>query len=255
MFVRRWRSIVFFVMCFTLVVSFKVLAQGTQSNETALPAVVENKVETPSAPIAPPEPAAQASQAVTPAAPEAPPAEPVVTTSSEETPASAASAEKAQAVAAPAVASEKKTEWVWGEVVSVDPANKQIVVKHLDYESYEEVQTVLAINEKTLFENVTDLTGIKPGDHITVDYNIDGKNNTADLVVVEKGEAVPQGSAGEKPAETPEGASMGSTSTPQENVNMTVAPETAKPVAPEAAAPAVVANELPVANATETAVQ
>lgn len=254
MFVRRWRSIVFFVMCFTLVVSFKVLAQGTPGNETALPAVVENKVETPSAPVVSPEPAVQAAAAVTPAVPETPVAVPVVPASPEETTAPVANAEKAQVVAVPAAASEKKTEWVWGEVVSVDPAAKQIVVKHLDYESYEEVQTVLLINEKTLFENVTDLTGIKAGDHITVDYNIDGKNNTADLVVVEKGEAVPQGSVGEKPAETPEGAStMGSA--PQENANMTAAPETAKPVAPEAAGPVAVANEIPAANATETPAQ
>ena len=185
----------------------KFWAQGAQGNETNTPAVVENKVEAPAAPVTPSEPAAQASEAVTPAAPEAPPATPAVTAAPEATSAPAANAEKAQAIVVPAPANEKKTEWVWGEVVSVDPANKQIVIKHLDYESYEEVQTTLIINEKTLFENVTDLTGIKAGDHITVDYNIEGKNNIADLVVVEKGEAAPQGSAKEKPAETSPGAS------------------------------------------------
>ena len=131
-----------------------------------------------------------------------------------------------------------------GEVVSVDPANKQIVIKHLDYESYEEVQTTLIINEKTLFENVTDLTGIKAGDHITVDYNIDGKNNVADLVVVEKGEAAPGGAAKEKPAETS-----------GENVNMTAAPESSNPVALQAAAPVVAANQTSTVNATETPAQ
>ena len=232
MFVRRYRSIVFFVMCFMLVVSSKVLAQGAQGNETNMPAVT------------PSEPVAQATEAVTPAAPEATSMAPVAPVAPEVTSAPVANAEKAQAIAVPASALEKKTEWVWGEVVSVDPANKQIVIKHLDYESYEEVQTTLIINEKTLFENVTDLTGIKAGDHITVDYNIDGKNNVADLVVVEKGEAAPGGSAKEKPAETS-----------GENVNMTAAPESSNPVALQAAAPVVAANQTSTVNATETPAQ
>ena len=233
MFVRRYRSIVFFVMCFMLVVSSKVLAQGAQGNETNMPAVT------------PSEPVAQATEAVTPAAPEATSMAPVAPVAPEVTSAPVvANAEKAQAIAVPAVTNEKKTEWVWGEVVSVDPANKQIVIKHLDYESYEEVQTTLIINEKTLFENVTDLTGIKAGDHITVDYNIDGKNNVADLVVVEKGEAAPGGSAKEKPAETS-----------GENVNMTAAPESSNPVALQAAAPVVAANQTSTVNATETPAQ
>ena len=230
MFVRRYRSIVFFVMCFMLVVSSKVLAQGAQGNETNMPAVT------------PSEPVAQATEAVTPAAPEATSMAPVAPVAPEVTSAPVvANAEKAQAIAVPASALEKKTEWVWGEVVSVDPARKQIVIKHLDYESYEEVQTTLIINEKTLFENVTDLTGIKAGDHITVDYNIDGKNNVADLVVVEKGEAAPGGSAKEKPAETS-----------GENVNMTAAPEASNPVTPQTAAPLAVANQTAAVNATET---
>ena len=238
MFVRRLASIVFFVMCFMFVASSLVLAQGGQGNETNAPAVVENKIEAPAAPVTPSEPAAQAteavapaaqaSEAVTPAAPEAPPVTPAVTASPEATSAPEANAEKAQAAAVSAPANEKKTEWVWGEVVSVDPAGKQIVIKHLDYESYEEVQTTLIINEKTLFENVTDLTGIKAGDHITVDYNVEGKNNIADLVVVEKGEAAPapEASVKEKSAETP-----------AENINMTATPESAKSVAPETVTP------------------
>ena len=225
MFVRRWRSFIFFVMCFMLVVSSKVLAQGAQGNETNMPAVT------------PSEPAAQVTEVVTPAAPEAPPVTPAASATPEVTSASEANAEKAQAAAVSAPANEKKTEWVWGEVVSVDPAGKQIVIKHLDYESYEEVQTTLIINEKTLFENVTDLTGIKAGDHITVDYNVEGKNNIADLVVVEKGEAAPapEASVKEKPAETP-----------SENINMTATPEPAKPVTPEAATPGTATPEVAV---------
>ena len=84
--------------------------------------------------------------------------------------------------------------------------------------------------------------GIEAGDHITVDYNVEGKDNIADLVVVEKGEAAPpQGSAKEKPAETS-----------GENVNMTAAPEASNPVTPQTAAPLAVANQTAAVNATET---
>ncbi|PIZ84812.1 MAG: hypothetical protein COX96_01845, partial [Candidatus Omnitrophica bacterium CG_4_10_14_0_2_um_filter_44_9] len=87
----------------------------------------------------------------------------------------------------PAVPTEAKpTEWVWGEVVSVDAANKQIVIKHLDYDTYEEVQTILKVGDKTLFENVAALGDIKAGNHLTADFKIVEGSNVADLIVVEK---------------------------------------------------------------------
>ncbi|MEK7849324.1 MAG: hypothetical protein AAB213_00675 [Candidatus Omnitrophota bacterium] len=86
--------------------------------------------------------------------------------------------------AAPAEA--KPTEWVWGEVVSVDTENKQIVLKHLDYDTYEEVQTTLKVGDKTLFENVAALGEIKAGNHLTADFKIVAGSNIADLIVVEK---------------------------------------------------------------------
>jgi len=81
------------------------------------------------------------------------------------------------------------TEWVWGEVVSVDTVNKQLVLKHLDYDTYEEVQTTLKMDNKTLLENVSELGDIQSGDHVTVDYVIQNGDNIAGLVVVEKKEA------------------------------------------------------------------
>lgn len=78
------------------------------------------------------------------------------------------------------------TEWVWGEVVSVDTINKQLVLKHLDYDTYEEVQTTLKMDNKTLLENVSELGDIQSGDHVTVDYVIQNGDNVAGLVVVEK---------------------------------------------------------------------
>lgn len=81
---------------------------------------------------------------------------------------------------------EKATEWVWGEVVSIDQAKKEIALKHLDYETYEEVQTTLQIDEKTTFENAANLGDVKVKDHVTVDYHVKDGANIAELVVVEK---------------------------------------------------------------------
>ena len=83
---------------------------------------------------------------------------------------------------------EKAAEWVWGEVVSVDPQNKQVVIKHLDYESYEEVQMTLKVDEKTQFENIADLSEVKAGDHISVDYQVKDGSHIAEFIVVEKEE-------------------------------------------------------------------
>jgi Cu/Ag efflux protein CusF len=94
-------------------------------------------------------------------------------------------AQEAGQEAAPAEA--KPIEWVWGEVISVDAGNKQIVLKHLDYDTYEEVQTTLNVGDKTLFENVAALEEIRAGNHLTADFKVVAGSNIADLVVVEKG--------------------------------------------------------------------
>jgi hypothetical protein len=83
-------------------------------------------------------------------------------------------------------AAQKTTEWVWGEVVSVDKDNRQLTVKHLDYDTYDEIQTVLTLDDKTLLENVSDLGEVQPGDHVTVDYRSEAGSNIAGLIVVEK---------------------------------------------------------------------
>ncbi len=97
-----------------------------------------------------------------------------------------ANAENVESVISAAPAEAKTTEWVWGEVVSVDTENKQIVLKHLDYDTYEEVQTTLKVGDKTLFENVAALGEIKAGNHLTADFKIAAGSNIADLIVVEK---------------------------------------------------------------------
>ncbi|HQP91227.1 MAG TPA: hypothetical protein PLU24_00960 [Candidatus Omnitrophota bacterium] len=81
------------------------------------------------------------------------------------------------------------TEWIWGEVVGVNAENREISLKHLDYDTYEEVQITIKLDDKTLLENVIELGEVKPGDHVTVDYKVQDGVNLAGLIVVEKKEA------------------------------------------------------------------
>ncbi len=94
------------------------------------------------------------------------------------------------------------TEWVWGEVVSTDANKKEVVIKHLNYDTYEEVQTTITLNDKTLLENAADLSAISSGDHVTVDYKVQDGANVAGLIVVEKKEAATENTT-ETAAEAP----------------------------------------------------
>jgi hypothetical protein len=68
--------------------------------------------------------------------------------------------------------------WVWGEVVSVDPAGTNIKVRYLDYETDSETEAIFIIDKDTVFENIASIESIKTGDSAGIDYNInkDGKN-------------------------------------------------------------------------------
>lgn len=101
------------------------------------------------------------------------------------------------------------SDWLWGEVVSVDPQKPQLVIKHLDYDTYEEVQKTLVLTPKTLYENVQTLSEISPGDNVTVDYK---KKEDAELIVgmivVEKNAVVGTQSASEGSGQTPAAESV-----------------------------------------------
>jgi len=73
---------------------------------------------------------------------------------------------------------EPETEWLWGEVVNVDPVTNDIKVKTLDYKNDTEIEIVVSIDDKTTYENIKFVTEIKPKDSLSIDYIIgsDGKN-------------------------------------------------------------------------------
>jgi hypothetical protein len=73
---------------------------------------------------------------------------------------------------------EPEVQWLWGEVVSVDILNKQMIIRYLDYETDTEKEISVGVDDKTTYENIKSLEEIKPQDAVSVDYivNTDGKN-------------------------------------------------------------------------------
>lgn len=69
-------------------------------------------------------------------------------------------------------------QWAWGEVVNVDVQAKTLTLKYLDYETDQEKDLVLIIDENTVFENIKSLDGVKVKDTLSIDYMItaEGKN-------------------------------------------------------------------------------
>ncbi len=109
-------------------------------------------------------------------------------------------AEKTPAQESP---SEAETQWIWGDVVSVDAAAKKILVKYLDYETDTEKEINIEVDNKTTYENVKSLDEIKPLDTLSIDYMINPDNrNIAKNISVERPE-IPQEGIKEEPGGTP----------------------------------------------------
>lgn len=126
--------------------------------------------------------------------------------------------------------SENDTQWAWGEVTSLDAPAKTLTLKYLDYETDQEKDLVLTVDEKTVFENIKSLDEIKVNDTLSIDYTVgaDGKN-TAKNINFEKPDsspAAPVSAAGVQPAE----AQAGGSSVP---ANAPASAEAAAPAAQE----------------------
>lgn len=91
----------------------------------------------------------------------------------------------------PETQTEPEIEWVWGEVVSSDAQNKTILIKYLDYETDQEKETTINIDDKTTYENIGSLEEIQPKDVLSIDYIVDleGKN-IARKISIEKPESI-----------------------------------------------------------------
>jgi len=82
---------------------------------------------------------------------------------------------------------EQATEWIWGEVSSVDNQNNQIKLKYTDEESLEEKEITIGVDSETTYEDAQSLLDIKPTDNISVDYVVTTEGaNLAKKIAVEK---------------------------------------------------------------------
>jgi len=81
------------------------------------------------------------------------------------------------------------TQWVWGEVSILDTQNKAILVKYFDYETDQEKEINIDIDDKTTYENIKSMDELKPKDTVSIDYIVspDGKN-IAKNISIEKPE-------------------------------------------------------------------
>jgi hypothetical protein len=73
---------------------------------------------------------------------------------------------------------ESDMQWAWGEVTNLDNQAKTLTLKYLDYETDQEKEMVLVVDEKTTFENIKDFNELKLKDTLSIDYmsGVDNKN-------------------------------------------------------------------------------
>lgn len=147
---------------------------------------------------------------------------------------------------------ENDTQWAWGEVTSLDAQAKTFTLKYLDYETDQEKDLVLAVNEKTTFENIKGLEELKLKDTLSIDYLVGADNqNIAKNISLEQPDAVAPAAPivqEAKPTDLepakqePVNEVLSTTDVPAQTPVPTE-PEVKPEVAPEAAAPVAAVDE------------
>lgn len=154
---------------------------------------------------------------------------------------SAFSQEAGKAEVNPAVpeeaAFEPETQWIWGEVISIDAAKGQAIVKYLDYENDIEKEITITVNEKTAYENLVSLDQLKPKDTVSIDYTVTSDEiNIAKNISMEKPEETQGTVAVQKEEPAVIGSSTGpieSTPSPSTEVEQSQETQTKVPVTEE----------------------
>jgi hypothetical protein len=85
---------------------------------------------------------------------------------------------------------ETDMQWAWGEVTNLDDQAQTVTLKYLDYETDQEKDLVLTVDDKTTFENVKGFNDLKLKDTLSIDYIIAADNkNIAKNISFEKPDA------------------------------------------------------------------
>lgn len=91
-----------------------------------------------------------------------------------------------------ALQKESDIQWAWGEVTNLDNQAKTVTLKYLDYETDQEKELVLVVDEKTTLENIQDFNELKLKDTLSIDYVVEADNkNIAKNISLEKPEVSP----------------------------------------------------------------
>ncbi len=100
-----------------------------------------------------------------------------------------------QATSAPALqeSNDSSTQWVWGEVVNVDSLGKAFTLKYLDYETDQEKELPLTVDDATSYQNFKSLDDIQPKDNLSIDYIAKDGKNIAKSISLEKSESASVG--------------------------------------------------------------
>ena len=110
---------------------------------------------------------------------------------------------------------ENNTQWVWGEVTNLDNQAKTLTLKYLDYETDQEKELVLIIDEKTTYENIKSFDEIKVKDTLSVDYATGSEDkNIVKNISLEKPDALPPAPVSAQP-ETTAGSPAAVTQAPE----------------------------------------
>lgn len=137
------------------------------------------------------------------------------------------------------VNSENKNDlqWIWGSITNLDNQAKTFTVKYFDYETDQEKELVLSVDEKTTFENMNGLDELKVEDTLSVDYSLDADNkNIAKNVSLEKPDVI----SAQLPKAQTEAPVISPLEVAQAEVLLTTQPETiaiASEAQPEVAQP------------------
>jgi len=84
---------------------------------------------------------------------------------------------------------EPEPDWVWGEVINLDPQNKVILLKYLDYETDQEKEMKVTVDENTTYESIKSIEDLKQNDPISIDYILTPEGiNVAKHITLERPE-------------------------------------------------------------------
>lgn len=76
--------------------------------------------------------------------------------------------------------------WVWGEVKNVDYSSSNFTILYMDYQTDDEKELTLIVNQDTKFEGISDFNSLKAGDTAGIDYIPDMDKFIAKNISVEK---------------------------------------------------------------------